>query len=123
MCAILAIDDEKMIVELIRQALSNSGWLVEVAGGGEEGIRKYGDGNFSMVITDIRMPGTDGLQVLKHIRSSHRKDIPVIGISGTPWLLDESGFDAILAKPFSLQSLCDTVSKLIDGDVCLAATA
>lgn len=123
MCVILAIDDENVIVELIRQALSHSGWSVEVADSGEEGIRKYDSGSYSLVITDIRMPGTDGLQVLEHIRKSHPKHIPVIGISGTPWLLEEKGFDAVLAKPFSLRSLCETVDGLVGGCTRLAASA
>jgi len=123
MCDILIIDDEKMIAELIRQALSRFGCAVEIAASGEEGIQKYDGGNFNLVITDICMPGTNGLEVLRHIRNSKRKETPTIGISGTPWLLKGSDFDFILSKPFSLYILYDIVEKLTGETVGLAATA
>jgi DNA-binding response OmpR family regulator len=65
-----------------------------------------------MVITDLRMPGIDGKGVVKHIRSSQKSTVPVIGISGTPWLIQDLGFDAVLPKPFPLQDLVESVKKL-----------
>jgi len=111
MGAILVVDDEEIILDMIKQALSRHGCTVETATTGKEGIEKYENGDFDMVITDICMPGTDGLDVLKHIRSSNRKTTPIVGISGTPWLLEGSDFDSILPKPFSLKVLYETVDK------------
>lgn len=113
MSGILVIDDEKCILELIRQALSSFGCSVETATNGEEGILKYNNSDFDLVITDICMPGIGGLDVLQHIRTSGKKATPTIGISGTPWLLDNSDFDFVLPKPFPLKALFDTVDKLM----------
>ncbi|MGD9304986.1 MAG: response regulator [Desulfobacterales bacterium] len=113
MCSILVIDDEKGILTVIREILTKCGHRVEIAQNGYEGIQKFDDDNFDMVITDMRMPGLDGEGVVKHIRKSQNKSIPVIGISGTPWLLQNNGFDLVLPKPFQLKDLIDSVSRLI----------
>lgn len=114
MCSILIIDDEKGILKVLREALIRSGHRVEIAEDGYEGIQKFDGGGFDIVITDMRMPGLDGEDVVRHIRQSPHKTIPVIGISGTPWLLKkENSFDVVLPKPFPLQELIDSVSRLI----------
>ena len=123
MCSILVIDDEKGILRVLREALTRSGHRVEIAENGYEGIQKFDGGGFDIVITDMRMPGLDGEGVVKHIRRSAHKTIPVIGISGTPWLLKESSFDVILPKPFPLQELLDSVSRLITIPSKAAASA
>jgi CheY-like chemotaxis protein len=109
MSAILVIEDEKGISGLIEAALTLHGHCVETAVDGREGIQKFESGRFDLVITDVLMPEVDGLEVLHHIRSSARRPIPVIGMSGTPWLLNHSEFDRVLAKPFSLQKLVDCI--------------
>jgi len=109
MSTILVIDDEKGILQIIYQALTRFGHNVETAGDGQEGIEKFDDGNFDIVITDIRMPGLDGNGVVKHIRSSNRQFIPVIAISGTPWQLEDKNFDMVLPKPFPLKKLVDSI--------------
>jgi two-component system response regulator VanR len=109
MSTILVIDDEKGILQIIYQALTRFGHNVETAGNGQEGIEKFDDGNFDIVITDIRMPGVDGNGVVKHIRNSNRQSIPVIAISGTPWQSEDQNFDMVLPKPFPLKKLVDSI--------------
>ena len=111
MSTILVIDDEKGILKLIRQALTRHGHKVETAVNGQEGIEKFDDGNFDIVITDIRMPGVDGNDVVKHIRNSTRQSIPVIAISGTPWQLEAKNFDMVLPKPFPMNKLVDSIQS------------
>ncbi|MGD8410724.1 MAG: response regulator, partial [Desulfobacterales bacterium] len=60
MCTILVIDDEKGILRVIQEALTRYGHQVETALDGVEGIQKFDDGSYDMVITDLRMPGLDG---------------------------------------------------------------
>ena len=112
MCTILVIDDEKGILRVIEEALTKFGHDVEIAIDGIEGVEKFDHGSYDMVITDLRMPGLDGKGVVRHIRNSHKNSIPVIGISGTPWLIQDSDFDAVLSKPFPLQDLVESVKKL-----------
>jgi two-component system response regulator VanR len=109
MSTILVIDDEKGILQIIRQTLTRFGHNVETAEDGQEGIQKFDDGNFDVVITDILMPGIDGNGVVQHIRKSHRQSIPVIAISGTPWQLESNDFDMVLPKPFPLKKLVDSI--------------
>jgi len=109
---VLAIDDEKAILDMLKRALVLFGFAVEVASSGEEGIEKFDNESFDVVVTDILMPGVDGVSVLNYIRKSNRADTPVIGISGTPWLLQKESFDQVLDKPFSIKALVESVKQL-----------
>lgn len=113
MCKILVIDDEESIVLMITMALAKYGFDVEIASNGMEGIKKYDQDRFGVVITDIRMPGLDGNAVARHIRKFGSKSTSIIGISGTPWLFKDHCFDAVLAKPFSIHTLIDTIKSLV----------
>ena len=115
MGCILAIDDEKAILDMLKRALVLFGFNVEIASSGEEGIEKFKSGEFDVVVTDILMPGIDGVSVLKFIRKSDRSSTPVIGISGTPWLLQNESFDLVLDKPFSIKELVESVKKLTEN--------
>jgi two-component system response regulator VanR len=112
MSTILVIDDEKGILQLMHQALTTYGHNVETANNGQEGIRKFDAGCFDIVITDIRMPVIDGNGVVAHIRKSEKQFIPVIAISGTPWLPEADNFDMVLPKPFPLKQLIESIRSL-----------
>jgi DNA-binding response OmpR family regulator len=112
MDTILVIDDEKGITSLIQEALSMFGYDVEIARDGQEGIQKFESSTYDLVITDICMPGLDGNSVARHIRNSDRKSTPIIGMSGTPWLLDKGDFDMVISKPFPLKMLIESMKKL-----------
>lgn len=109
---ILVIDDERPILDVVQLALTSAGFTVEIAPDGQEGIKKFDDGTFDVVITDIMMPGVDGNNVAKHIRNSNRPSTPIIGFSGTPWLLEDTEFDKVFTKPFPLMELIDSVQAL-----------
>ena len=114
MRSILVIDDEKAISDVLSQALNRFGFHVDTAENGTEGIVKFDQDTFDLVITDICMSGVDGNGVARHIRRSHRKRTPIIAISGTPDLLEEGEFDAVLPKPFSLKALAATIKDLAE---------
>ncbi|MBL0715293.1 MAG: response regulator [Desulfosarcina sp.] len=107
------VDDEKSILQLSAYALSINGFQVETASDGNEGMRKFSEGRFDLVITDILLNGTDGRDFLRRIRSSDKPKTPVIGVSGTPWLLENTDFDHVLEKHFSIHHLIDSVQGLI----------
>ncbi|MBW2440770.1 MAG: response regulator [Deltaproteobacteria bacterium] len=113
MSTVLVIDDEKGILQIIYQALTKFGHQVETAADGQEGIRKFDHGSFDIVITDIRMPGIDGNGVVNHIRKSEKQSVPVIAISGTPWQMENNAFDMVLAKPFALNKLVESIGSLV----------
>ena len=109
---ILVIDDEPFISDLIREALTKFGFKVETASNGRQGVQLLKDASFDLVLTDMCMPDLDGTSIVRYVRSSSRPLTPVIGISGTPWLLEGADCDAVLPKPFLLQALVDTVKRL-----------
>lgn len=112
MSRILVIEDEREVRMLLKCALERFGHSVETAEDGVDGVRKFEQGWFDLVITDIRMPGLDGDGVLREIRLSPTGGAtPVIGMSGTPWLLDRGPFDHVVAKPFPLASLKGLVER------------
>jgi CheY-like chemotaxis protein len=111
MACILVIDDERNIASLIQEALEMFGHRVQVALNGREGIDKFDRAPFDLVITDILMPEIDGNRVLEHVRQT-AGPVPVIGMSGTPWLLEHRDFDFVITKPFPLQRLVQTVESL-----------
>ena len=112
MSNILVIDDEEMLLNMFTQALTKFGYNVATASNGKEGVQKFDKGHFDLVITDLRMGCMDGHSVLQHIRNSDKHLTPVMGISGTPWLLDDKSFDAVIAKPFSIKTMLSTVENL-----------
>ena len=109
---ILVIDDEKAILDIIKIVLSSAGFKVEIALNGQDGIQKFDDGQFDLVITDIKMPELDGRAVANHIRNSDRPCTPIIGISGSPWLLKINQFDAVFEKPFHLEDLINSIRHI-----------
>jgi len=109
---ILVIDDEEQIVLMLTMALSKFGFNVEIATNGMEGIKKFDEKCFDLVITDICMPVLSGNDVVKYVRNSEKYFTPVIGITGTPWLLENDYFDAVFTKPFSIEGLVEAVSSL-----------
>ena len=111
---ILVIDDERAILSMLRQALTRLDYSVETAVNGEEGIQKFNEIPFDLVITDICMPGMDGNSVVNHIRNSDRQSTPIIGVSGTPRLFKDSDFDIVISKPYSIKILADTVKRLVE---------
>ncbi len=114
MYTVLFIEDDESILLMLNHALTNFGYKVETASNGKEGINKFDHGVFDIVITDIHMADIDGNDVAIHIRNSHRHFIPIIAISGTPWLHDGKVFDIMLQKPFPIKRLFDIVRNLTE---------
>ncbi|RLB92098.1 MAG: hypothetical protein DRH26_06990 [Deltaproteobacteria bacterium] len=111
---ILVNDDEPAILKLMARILSKNGHAVDTASNGEEGIKKIEANDYSLILTDIKMPGISGHQVFEHLRNKAKKATPVIGMSGTPWLLDQNNFDAVLQKPSSLKEMLHLIRQFTE---------
>ena len=66
---ILLIDDDASHAEIAGESLERAGHHVTLAHSGDEGLRKFREGEFDVVLTDLRLPDTDGMQVLKRIKA------------------------------------------------------
>lgn len=104
MIAILVIDDEVPTLAMFRLILEADGYAVLTAENGEEGLRIFEEKRPAIVITDIKMPGMDGLEVLKQIKSA-APETEVIVITGHG--------DVELAKSSTELEACYFISKPI----------
>lgn len=66
---VLIVEDEKSLRDLLQSELRRSGHKVQVAGNGEEGLARYREEIFNVVLLDIRMPGSDGVDILKQMKA------------------------------------------------------
>ncbi len=110
---ILVIDDELPVLNMLKLILTRNGFMVDTAESGEEGIKKIDLKNYNLILTDIMMPDISGDQILEYIKGKKKSLIPVIGMSGTPWLLDQKKFDAILSKPCSMKETLTVINQFI----------
>src|SRR3546814_253483 len=117
MARILVIDDEEMVRLAVMWALEQVGHTVIEAVDGNDGLVKYRQGSVDLVITDILMPGKEGISTIRAFRGMTR-DLPIIVMSGGlrkagPGLLDEAtelGANASLKKPFRIAEVRQAVN-------------
>ncbi len=110
---ILIIDDEPMILKLLSKILNFSNFKVDTATSGEAGIKKIELNGYDLILTDIKMPGISGQGVLEYSRNSKKSSTPIIGMSGTPWLVKSNLFNGVLAKPFTKEELFSSIAEVI----------
>jgi len=130
MANILIIDDEKDIRVVLKEVLRRAGYDVTLAANGRDGLEKLAADGADMVITDVIMPGIDGVAMVQQIRETY-PDMPIIVISGggnvapmeyEPGAISTSaylasatiaGANRTLTKPFERQALIDAVQELL----------
>ena len=104
--SVLIIDDEPAIVKLLELQLTRENFDVDLARNARDGIACIQAKDYDFVLTDIRMDGLSGIDVLTYIRKQkNKKTTKVIGMSGTPWTMEGCDFDATLTKPFPFEDL------------------
>src|ERR1700712_1350381 len=118
MSNILIIDDEKAIRKTLTEILSYEGYKIEEASDGEEGLKKFKEKTYDVVLCDIKMPKIDGLDFLEKAREVNG-DVPIIMISGHGTIetaveaVKKGAFDYI-SKPPDLNRLLITIRNAID---------
>lgn len=126
---ILVVDDEQVVREGLRRTLEQGGFQVEVFGGGQPALERMQQSEFDLVITDLKMPGMNGFEVLSAIKVL-QPEVPVIMITG--FAAVESAVEAMkkgaadyLAKPFAPEEITAKVLKALErravllDDACL----
>lgn len=114
MKSILVIEDNEMISDIICRIIEGAGFTVTKAFDGEEGIKAVEKSQFDLVISDIRMPGKDGYEVLKIIK--HFKNPPAfIFLTAQTDRQDwrkgmEMGADDFITKPFTREDVLNSVN-------------
>ena len=104
---ILVVDDEAPVREVLTEYFSTEGYAVEAAGTGVEALSAVRGGRADLVLLDVRMPGLDGVQVLRKIRE--------LG-TGVPVIMVTANEDVVLAKETLKLGAFDYVAKPFDFD-------
>ena len=118
MARILVAEDEEMVRYTLCGLLENAGHETIEASDGEEAIRRYREALPDLVITDIKMPKKDGLEVIQDLKADF-PNAKIIAITGyepeTLPLAEELGASYTLTKPCRMGELMDVVNKLLEG--------
>jgi CheY-like chemotaxis protein len=113
----LVVDDEPDLRDLISELLETEGIDVVSAGGGNEAYRIFEAGVFDAIISDIRMPGGDGIELLEQVRARNKK-IPVILITGftdhSEGELRKKGASRVFHKPFEMDHFIAGLKRLVE---------
>ena len=112
---IMVVDDEENIRFLYKEELEDEGFTVELAKNGEEALEKIPDFKPDLITLDIKMPGMNGIEVLKRVREKDRK-LPIVLCSAygeykqdfTTW-----ASDAYVVKCADLTELKTTIRRLL----------
>ncbi|MBN1787373.1 MAG: response regulator [Sedimentisphaerales bacterium] len=117
---ILIVDDEKNIRMTVTQSLEDMDVEIDTAVNGEEALSKLEDGDFGLVLLDLRMPGIDGMQVLDRL-SKDRPDVKIIIVTAHGTI--DSAVEAMkqgavdfIQKPFTPKEIRELVSKFIQRE-------
>ncbi len=116
---ILVVDDEADIVELVEYNLKKEGFDTDSAYDGEAALQKIRSGSYNLVVLDLMLPGVQGLEICKMIRSTKElAGLPVIMLTAKSEEVDrivglEMGADDYVVKPFSPRELVARVKSLL----------
>ena len=126
MATILIIDDEKSIRKTLGEILSYEGYKIDEAADGEEGLKRFSQTTYDVVLCDIKMPKMDGIEFLEKAREINA-DVPVIVISGHGNIetaveaVKKGAFDYI-SKPPDLNRLLITLRNALDRQTLVTET-
>ncbi len=118
---ILVVDDDPQILQLLRELLEQNGYYVEEAGNGEDALELNQKQAFDLVITDIVMPGKEGIQTIQELRKKN-PHLKIIAISGGGYsastvyldMAEKMGANLTITKPFDLNLLINMVKSLVN---------
>ncbi len=114
---LLIVDDDKQIRELLAFDIAQSGYIVDTALDGQEGLKKALENNYDLILLDVMMPKMNGYDVCKNIRIA-KPDVPVLLLTAKGTIEDKTqgfdcGADDYLIKPFEIQEVLLRIRALL----------
>src|SRR5262245_61668517 len=115
---LLLVDDEAAFREVIAERLSEHGFRVEQAGSGEQALERLNDFAFDILITDLRLPGVDGRQVLDEAFARYPEIIAIV-ITGFGTVREavevtRLGAEGFISKPFQFEELLHELNVALE---------
>lgn len=116
---ILIIEDERSLIEILSYNLANEGFEVLTASDGSDGLRRAQNALPDLVVLDLMLPGLDGLQICRQLRSdSKTQGIRILMLTAKAEEVDEivgfnMGADDYVAKPFKIKPLISRIKALL----------
>ncbi|MES2503428.1 MAG: response regulator [Myxococcota bacterium] len=114
---IMVVDDDDLLRELVANEFETKGYKVHLAGNGIEALKILEENpDISIILSDVRMPKMDGIELLKNVKAKDPKTPVFIFISGysdyEPSEINAMGADRVFDKPFNINKIFEAVSKL-----------
>ena len=114
---LLIVDDDRDIRELLVYDIKSSGYMVDSAEDGEEGLKKAVQNNYDLILLDVMMPKMNGYDVCKNIRLVKPK-VPILMLTAKGTISDKTegfdvGADDYLVKPFDIQEVLLRIRALL----------
>lgn len=113
---ILCVDDEVDILELFKDEFIDGGFKVLEASNGVDAFEIYKNNHVDCIVSDIRMPGGDGVTFVKNVKKAGA-DIPIFLVTGfsdyTAEDLSGLGVNAVIFKPFDLEEVVEMISNTV----------
>jgi two-component system cell cycle response regulator DivK len=116
---ILIVEDNEKNRKLARDVLAHRGYRIAEAETGEDGVRLAGELRPDLVLMDIELPGMNGVDALRQLRSNPTtQDIPVMAVTASAMTHDRqkimaAGFDAYQSKPISVRPFVEAVGEML----------
>jgi heterodisulfide reductase subunit A2 len=115
---VLVVDDEMVVRDSIKEWLADEGFTVATAESGKEALEQLSAREFNLMLLDVKMPGMDGVEVIRHAKDMH-PGLPVVMM--TAYATVENAVEAMkigamdyLMKPFDIEALTSMVVKLYE---------
>ena len=105
---ILVVDDEPQITRVLKTTLSSQGYGIRTASDGEEALQAMSEWPPDLIVTDLRMPHMDGLELCREVRKTSQVPIIVLSVKGEDSIKVQAldaGADDYVTKPFSMTEL------------------